>query len=61
MFFGKYCFFPEEKLSRTVTIDGQITIDIDNQSEIYITESKHKAKFIIISEYYEKLRSKMRW
>ena len=53
--------FPEQKLSRTVTIDGQKTIDINNQSEIYITASKHMAKFIIISEYYDKLRSKMRW
>ena len=53
--------FPEQKLLRTVTIDGQITIDIDNQSEIYITSSEYKARFIIISEYYEKLRNKMHW
>ena len=49
--------FPEQKLSRTVTIDGQITIDIDNQSEIHITASKHKAKFIIISESESEFRN----
>ena len=55
--------FPDKRSSRTLTIDGQINLEIKDNTSIKISISKKKVHFLLTEEsnYFNKLRSKMGW
>ena len=55
--------FPDNRSSRTLTIDGQISFEIEDNTKINVSLSKMKAHFILTEEsnYFNKLRTKMGW
>jgi len=55
--------FPDERISRTLTIDGQVDFEIGDDMKINISTSKKKVHFLLTKEsnYFNKLRNKMGW
>ena len=55
--------FPDERISRTLTIDGQVDFEIEDDMKINISTSKKKVHFLLTKEsnYFNKLRNKMGW
>ena len=55
--------FPDKKESRTLTIDGQVDFNIQDNMKINISTAREKAKFILTnkSDYFKKLRNKLGW
>ena len=55
--------FNEEQIGMKVTIDGQISFEIDYCAKIEISKAKEYARFIKLnnSDYYSTLRNKMGW
>tara|TARA_Y100001970_G_C14132387_1_gene802425 strand:+ start:502 stop:1371 length:870 start_codon:yes stop_codon:yes gene_type:complete len=55
--------FPEKRLSRTLTIDGQVEFEIKDNTKINIMTSDKKVHFLLTKEsnYFNKLRNKMGW
>jgi len=55
--------FPDEKTTRTLTIDGQISLNASDSMIIKVKIADKKVKFILTesSNYYQKLRTKMGW
>ena len=55
--------FPDERISRTLTIDGQVDFEIEDDMKIDISTSKKKVHFLLTKEsnYFNKLRNKMGW
>ena len=55
--------FPEKRLSRTLTIDGQVEFEIKDNTKINIMTSDKKVHFLLTKEsnYFSKLRNKMGW
>ena len=55
--------FSDRKDTRTLTIDGQISINISDSMKINVNIAKEKVEFILTdkSNYYQKLRNKMGW
>ena len=55
--------FPDERISRTLTIDGQVDFEIEDDMKINISTSKRKVYFLLTKEsnYFNKLRNKMGW
>ena len=55
--------FPDRKVSRTLTIDGQVDFEIKDTMKINILTSKKKVHFLLTKEsnYFNKLRNKMGW
>ena len=55
--------FPDKKTTRTLTIDGQINLNILDSMIINVKIANKKVNFILTkkSNYYQKLRTKMGW
>ena len=55
--------FNEEQIGMKITIDGQISFEIDYTTKITVSKSKNMARFIKLddSDYFLTLRSKMGW
>ena len=56
--------FPDKTLSiKTLTIDGQVDLEVDSNTTINVSVAKEKINFLLREEsnYYNKLRSKMGW
>ena len=55
--------FPDKKDTRTLTIDGQISLNLSDTMKIHVNIPKEKIEFILTdkSNYYQKLRNKMGW
>ena len=56
-------FSDRENDVRTLTIDGQLDLEVHSDSIVNVTTSDNKIKFLLPKEsnYYNKLRSKMGW
>ena len=48
---------------KILTLDGQVTVEVNQESIIHVTTAKEKINFLLSKEsnYYSKLRSKMGW
>jgi len=55
--------FDEEQIGMKITIDGQVSFEIDYTTKIEISKAKNNVRFIKLnnSDYYDTLRSKMGW
>ena len=55
--------FNEEQIGMKITVDGQISFEIDYTTKITISRSKNNVKFIKLdnTDYYSTLRTKMGW
>ena len=55
--------FPDKKVSRTLTIDGQVDFKIKNNMKINISISSKRVYFLLTDEsnYFNKLRNKVGW
>ena len=55
--------FKDNKKIRTLAIDGQISVDVNNRAIVNISIADNYVKFLIPnnSDYFQKLRNKMGW
>ena len=55
--------FNEEQIGMKITIDGQVSFEIDYSTKIEISKAKNYVRFVKLNnfDYYSTLRNKMGW